>query len=68
MAFSFLTKRILSAVAGGSVLLYWFVHRDELVLALINSSVWLLDAFLGERATCSACGASLQKEIGDGWR
>lgn len=35
------------------------------ILLLISSGV---DLFLSERAYCGACGATLQKEIGQGWR
>ncbi len=38
--------------------LYW-------MLFLISSGV---DLFLSERAYCGACGATLRKEIGQGWR
>ena len=38
--------------------IYW-------VLLLLSSGV---DLFLSERAHCDACGATLQKEIGQGWR
>ncbi len=53
-----LTALLLVLLESEYSFLYW----------VLVSMCSVVDLFLSERAHCGACGATLQKEIGQGWR
>ena len=54
---------LLGVLAG-----HWIAPEYDFEGQLIAVGVGFLEVVAGSRARCTACKASLQKEIGNGWR
>ena len=55
---------LLVAVLAG----HWLAPEYDFEGQLIAAAVGFLEVAAGTRTKCTACNASLQKEIGNGWR
>ena len=46
----------------------WLVPQHMVEAQAVIVGVFLFEVLAGEKARCQACGSTLQKELGDGWR
>ena len=63
-----LARGLIVLVALLSAVLIWVESKYQFEVQLLVLALGLFDLLFGESAVCRACGAKLQKEIGQGWR